>query len=208
MRPRTQLTPTPSASRSGAPVELERHETPDPVRSNAVKSRFHCVQPTSSSGPGTIERASTPGGTPHSHHRSREPQAPHIFRRNPAPSPATLARLRVQGPRPSIDGGGGPRPPKIERAEVCAAVLAGVRRLARTGRRSRSRAASSRNSGALTCRDRVPPGEPPRRCTPRPRSAESCHRSDARGAASPAQAAELLPPRSRGRRASFVKHCA
>jgi len=28
----------------GAPGQLERHETPDPVRSNAVKSRFHDVR--------------------------------------------------------------------------------------------------------------------------------------------------------------------
>jgi hypothetical protein len=28
----------------GAPDQLERHETPDPVRSSAVEPRFHCVR--------------------------------------------------------------------------------------------------------------------------------------------------------------------
>ena len=28
----------------GAPSQPERHETPDPVRSNALESRFHCVR--------------------------------------------------------------------------------------------------------------------------------------------------------------------
>jgi len=31
--------------------QLERHETPDPVRSNAVKSRIHCVRPSFSRDP-------------------------------------------------------------------------------------------------------------------------------------------------------------
>ena len=37
---RTQATPAPSASRSGCAGQLERHETRDPVRSNAVNVRF------------------------------------------------------------------------------------------------------------------------------------------------------------------------
>jgi hypothetical protein len=43
-RNRTQVTLTPSASRSPAPNQLERHETPDPVRSDAVDVRFHRVR--------------------------------------------------------------------------------------------------------------------------------------------------------------------
>ena len=41
---RTQFTPAPSASRSVRADPVERHETPDPVRSDAVEPRFHCVR--------------------------------------------------------------------------------------------------------------------------------------------------------------------
>src|SRR6185437_4361169 len=40
----TPVTPAPSASQPGWPGELERHETPDPARSDAVNSRFHGVR--------------------------------------------------------------------------------------------------------------------------------------------------------------------
>ena len=41
---RTQVTLAPSASRSARAGPVERYETPDPVRSDAVKSRFHYVR--------------------------------------------------------------------------------------------------------------------------------------------------------------------
>jgi len=40
---RTQARPVPSASQVRALAPPERHETPDPVRSNALNVRFHCV---------------------------------------------------------------------------------------------------------------------------------------------------------------------
>src|SRR5690348_10219451 len=51
---RTQVTLAPPAVRSGAPGPLERHETPDPVRSNAVESRFHGVRPDAGRRPADI----------------------------------------------------------------------------------------------------------------------------------------------------------
>jgi hypothetical protein len=36
---------------SYAPDQFERHETPVPVRSNALEVRFHCVRQASGSGP-------------------------------------------------------------------------------------------------------------------------------------------------------------
>ena len=52
----------------GAPGQLERHETPDPVRPDAVNPRFHCVR--QASGPrtepvlssGVVRRRSRAGG--------------------------------------------------------------------------------------------------------------------------------------------------
>jgi hypothetical protein len=41
---RTQVTPAPSASRSVRADPAERHETPDPVRPDAVNPRFHGVR--------------------------------------------------------------------------------------------------------------------------------------------------------------------
>src|SRR6478672_4777127 len=41
---RTQVTPTPSASPYGWAGPLERHETQDPGRSDAVEARFQCVR--------------------------------------------------------------------------------------------------------------------------------------------------------------------
>ena len=92
----------------------------------------------------------------------RESQ-PFIFSVGPPRTPAIFARL---GLCTSVSVA---RPPKIERAEVCVPVLAGVRRLGRTGRRSRSRAASSSSSRSADLpRDRIPPGEPPGQRTQRP----------------------------------------
>jgi hypothetical protein len=42
--PETGLRPRPHHHPPGAPGHLERHETPDPLRSDAVKARFQRVQ--------------------------------------------------------------------------------------------------------------------------------------------------------------------
>ena len=49
-RKRDSATPAPSASRSGCAGQLGRHEPPVPVRSGAVKARFHDVRQRSPSG--------------------------------------------------------------------------------------------------------------------------------------------------------------
>ena len=133
---------------------------------------------------------------------------PSHFPRQPAPNLGHLCAIGVVAPQV---GGHGPR--RIERAEVCVPVLAKVRRLGRTGRRSRSRAASSSTRSADLLGDRIPPGS----CvgsapSVRGRNAECCRRPGAREAAPAVALAELLrllwPSRPRGCRASFVKRCA
>ena len=49
-RNRAQVTPDPSASQACALDSSERHETPVPVRSNALNVRFHCVRHLSAAG--------------------------------------------------------------------------------------------------------------------------------------------------------------
>src|SRR6185437_5003257 len=148
----------------GAPAQPERHETPDPVRSSAVESRFHGVRQTSRSGPGTTNAAPTAGGTLTPHHTSREPQAPHICCGNPAPSPCHSDVRGLWHLTPTRRGRG-PQPPKSS----------GLRFASRFWRESgdwaervgdhalaQPRAETPR---ALTCRGIQPAGGAAYRCT-------------------------------------------
>jgi hypothetical protein len=46
---------------SCAPDQVERHETPDPLRSNALDSRFQCVQQAPGGGPIVMINIGSPG---------------------------------------------------------------------------------------------------------------------------------------------------